>query len=169
MVDIVGRRRALAAQVPQDLSQQVEWASQREPWDTPQRFEGSPNAPISTQVAGLVLPKAPSLPIAPQATAIYDKSRFPMISEQIVACPQNSNLFLSAPANKRVMLLLRNVSAAANVFVSFGTQASANSILRLTPNTIILMDAVVPQNDLYSFADAANGFLVYAYNDLELP
>ena len=65
------------------------------------------------------------------------------------------------------MLLLRNSSAAANIYVSFGTNASLASILRITPNTMILMDVVCPQNDVFAFADAVNGFLTLAHSIIQ--
>lgn len=78
----------------------------------------------------------------------------------------NTQLFLNAPQSRRNLLMFRNNSATANLYIEFGHLASANSTLRLTPNQIVLFDVVVPQDDLYVFADAANGLLSFAYSTI---
>ena len=75
-----------------------------------------------------------------------------------------SSKFLDAPSNKRNMLILRNASATANIYVEFGKDATTQSVLRITPNTIILFDTVVPQNDLFALADDVNAVLSYGYS-----
>lgn len=79
---------------------------------------------------------------------------------------QSTN-FLNSTDAYRNYLMLRNASAAANIYIGFGTDASAFSTLRLIPGAIALFDAVVPQDDLYYFADAAAGTLCCAYSTVK--
>lgn len=79
---------------------------------------------------------------------------------------QNNAVFLNAPSGRRNMLSLRNQSATANLYVDFGKAANTLSPLKLTPGQTILFDVVVPQDDLYAFADAAAGILSYAYSTI---
>ena len=75
-----------------------------------------------------------------------------------------SGIFLAAPGMWRNYLGIRNSSATANIYVGFGINASPASWLILTPGQIVVFDSVVPQNDLYAYADAANGTISYAYS-----
>jgi hypothetical protein len=71
-------------------------------------------------------------------------------------------LAVAAPPTFRNFLGLRNASATANVYVEFGNEASLNSFVRLAPDEIILFDAAVPQDDVFTFADDVNAFLIVA-------
>ena len=63
------------------------------------------------------------------------------------------------------MLAFRNASSGAqNIYISFGSQASTLNWLKLVPGQLVLFDAVVPQDDLYTIADGAAATLVYAYS-----
>ena len=130
------------------------------PWESPGRLNAGPRV----DPPGIVRPKV-SFPGKAGATHVTASHWYANIIEGFVAVAQNSGKFLDVPVTVRNMLFLRNASAAANIFIGFGNQAStASSILRLTPNTIILFDTVVPQNDLYAIADAAAGFLAFGYS-----
>ena len=77
-----------------------------------------------------------------------------------------SSKFLDQPPTKRNLLMLRNASAAANIYIEFAKDATTNSVLRLTPNTMILFDTVVPQDDLYAIADAAGAVLAFGFSTI---
>jgi hypothetical protein len=63
----------------------------------------------------------------------------------------------------RNLLILRNSSPGAQViFVSFGTNASTVSVLRLTAGQTVLFDTVVPQNEVNAIADVAGAILTAA-------
>lgn len=105
----------------------------------------------------------------PGVNEIFDPHHYATVIEQLnVPIPTTAGgaLILTEPDFYRNMLGFRNTSATANIYVSFGGAASANSILRIIPNTMILYDGVVPQNDIYAFADAAAGFLSFHYSNI---
>lgn len=70
------------------------------------------------------------------------------------------SLVIAAPPTFRNFVAFRNASATANIFLEFGNEASVNSFVRLAPNEIILFDAVVPQDDVFAFADAVDAFVI---------
>ena len=96
---------------------------------------------------------------------VYDPHRYAKFSgEQYVSVPVDAPgiLALVAPDTRRNSLIVRNTSATANIFIAFGSGASSASIIRLTPNTMILFDTVVPQDDVWAIADAASATLTIA-------
>lgn len=100
---------------------------------------------------------------------IADPHHYARIVEQpnvAIATTAGGTLLLTEPDFVRNYLMMRNNSVAANIYVAFGSPASANSVLRITPNNMILFDTVVPQDDVYAFADAASGFLSFNYSNL---
>jgi hypothetical protein len=73
--------------------------------------------------------------------------------------------FLDQPIGKRNLLSFRNASTAGQIlYIEFNAQATTGAWLALTAGTIILFDAVVPQDDLYVISSAASGQLAYAYS-----
>jgi len=121
----------------------------------------------TTLISGAV-PTSPSGSGFPgPAEPIFDAHHYANLIEGNIAVGNLiSAKFLDMPATLRNILIFRNTSAAANVYLSFGRDASLNSVLRLTPNQIILLDAVVPQDDVYAFGDAAAATLSYAYSTI---
>lgn len=99
-------------------------------------------------------------------TTTYEAHRYANIIEGNLAPGLASAQFLQEPSSKRNFLGLRNASAAggANIYISFGRDASTASWLVLIPGQIILFDTVVPQDDCYAIADAAGGLLSYAFS-----
>lgn len=149
----------------------------RTPYEHPQHL---PNLPVH-QPAILPRPNqgsgAPSIhaQMTPSAQPVSDSHHYAFLSDLVVAIPQESALFLEQPPNRRNMLMLRNSSGVggANLYISFGTPAGLTSTLVLGPATaanpsgqIVMFDTVVPQNDVYAFADAAGGVLSYAYGNM---
>ena len=118
--------------------------------------------------AGQVRPKAPptSQSIAPPSEiAVSDNHHFASVVGLSVAVANGvSALFLDQPSSKRNMLMFRNTSAVANIYVEFGKNATTNSVIRLTPNTLMLFDVVVPQDDIYAIADAVGAVLAYSFS-----
>lgn len=101
---------------------------------------------------------------APDATPIFDEHHYARLNgETVINVPNGSSqLALPGPATLRNFLQLRNSSASANVYVSFGGTASLNSILMLAAGEQILYDVVVPQDDIFVYGDAASATLVIA-------
>lgn len=79
-----------------------------------------------------------------------------------------SSLFLNRPPGLRNFLLMRNGSAlgGANLFIDFDREASLVSTLVLEPGQSVLFDIVVPQSDLYVFADAANATFSFSWSNI---
>ena len=70
----------------------------------------------------------------------------------------------------RNFLMMRNASpTGTNVYVDFGIPASLDSPIRLEPNVMILYDQVVPQSDIFSYAEGPGGKLTISYSAIELP
>lgn len=143
-----------------------------EPWDSPQYIGPGPhNLPPLGQRPGAVgfipaigMPTPTSDgPIAPPPTHITDSFHDAKLAgEQVVAVPNGSSLsVLPEPAYKRNLLGFRNSSATAtpNIFIAFGTNATANAFLRLTQNQMVLFDNAVPQDEVFAFADAVGAQL----------
>lgn len=99
-------------------------------------------------------------------TTTFEAHRYANIVEGNLTPGLASAQFLQEPSGKRNFLGFRNGSAAggANIFISFGRDASTASWLVLVPGQIILMDTVVPQDDCYCIADAAGAILTYAFS-----
>lgn len=108
----------------------------------------------------------------PGAQEVYEMHRYPSFrGEAVIALASGvSQQVLTAPDTYRNGLILRNASGVGvNVFVSFGTTASANSILRLEPNVMIQFDTSVPQDDIFAFASGGAGTLILAVSTIALP
>ena len=102
---------------------------------------------------------------------VRDPYHYAKIVELTAVAPDNSLgqqsvKFLDAPPGRRNYLAFRNSSAAANIFIGFGTTASLNSLIRLIPGQILILDTVIPQDDLYLLADAAAGTLIYQFSNI---
>ena len=94
----------------------------------------------------------------PNAQPVRDAMANAEIIEGNAAVPATgaqSIKFLERHPSQRNLLLIRNSSASANVWIGFGSPASQNSILQLPPGTLVVFDVRVPQNDLWAIADIA--------------
>lgn len=154
----------------------------RQLYDHPQELPGAPHrvppgvpalsrsSPLFTDLESpQAPPTTPSAPGDGDALPFRDPHHYASLFEQTnVPIPNavGGLMVLAEPANKRNWIMLRNNSAAANIFIAFGQAATANSVIRLTPNTMMLMDVVVPQDDMFAFADAAAGFLSFSYSTI---
>lgn len=75
-----------------------------------------------------------------------------------------SSMVLAQAGSPRNLLGFRNASPGAqNLFLDFGNQATvAGSWLQIAPGEMILLDTVIPQDDIYAIADAAGAVLLIA-------
>ncbi len=132
---------------------------ERQPWDGPQRLDGAPNFNVG---GGVTRPGAQ----AGGLTGITAPHWYANVIEGVVPVDvvsvQPPALAQVAPG-VRNMLMFRN-SGATNLFIAFGSPATSNSTLRITANTIVLFDTVVPQNDIWVLSDAAGGQISYSYS-----
>lgn len=134
------------------------FAQDRSAWDGPQRLDGSPrNLPNQTTrpgaaAGGLIGVTAPH----------WYSNLIEGVAPAGVVATQPAALAQVAPG-VRNFLMFRN-SGATNLFIGFGSPATANSTLRISANTVVLFDTVVPQNDIWVLSDAAGGRLSYSYS-----
>lgn len=146
-------------------------------WRSPQFLPGSPHRLPGqvqrTNVPPLIYPGAapgPTLPGSTPApsTQVVDPHHYANVSSNAVPVTQNATQapFLTAPSGKRNFLALRNPAAAGIIFIDFGQSASANSTIAVGPGVTLLFDEVVPQDDLYCFANAAALTLSFAYSNI---
>lgn len=89
-------------------------------------------------------------PVAP----IFDPHHYARFNgEQLYTLPASaSTAILLRSSTLRNMLMMRNTSGAADIYVSFGTAASVNSVLLLAAGQTVLFDVVVPQDDVFAFS-----------------
>lgn len=104
--------------------------------------------------------------VAPKSeVTVSDNHHFAMMVDLSITTPVSQSVkFLDQPNTRRNLLVLRNASAFGDVYIGFGKDASTNSTMKLTPGTMILLDTVVPQDDLYAFGDGAAVTLAFAYS-----
>lgn len=92
---------------------------------------------------------------------IFDESRYVKLNGSLlVPIGLASTNVLPAPNQLRNFVGFRNASATANIYVEFGNTASTNSWLYLIPNTMMILDDGIPQDEIFAIADAASAFLV---------
>jgi hypothetical protein len=141
----------------------VEWLNQREPWQAPQYMPHYPhNLPAKADAA---VQTTTNFPGYASTVAITDPYRFSSIVDLSIVTTTASVKFLDQPIGKRNTLGFRNASTTNQViYIGFGGNASTSSWLQINPGSIILFDAVVPQDDLYVISDVAGGVLAYVYS-----
>ena len=135
-----------------------------EPWTTPGTFIAKPRAGVAGEsfrpMPGLSQP-IPEKPPVVEWTQFGLNAGNPLYTREahryatlggngVVALTTTSVQVLAEPPNRRNFLLMRN-SGANPIFVSFGTDANADTaVLYLVPNQIVLFDTVVPQDEVYA-------------------
>jgi hypothetical protein len=164
-----------------DLGRPVSWISDREGWASPQFIPPTPHnlsqVPISRNLPLPISDTPPEFKVAtpeqrgstsPASRGIVqdvrDSFKFASITTVSLTVGTTSFKFLDAPIGKRNFLGFRNPSTTATLYIDFNSQASTNSWLALYPGTIVLLDNVVPQDDLYVIASAASTPFAYAYS-----
>ena len=117
-----------------------------------------PSTPVeaSFQSAG----QSGGVEIAP----VFDAHHYARLnSEQVFSLDASTSTIIALRTNAlRNMLFMRNSSGAADVYVSFGNAASLNSILKLSAGDQILLDAVVPQDEIFAFSTVGGATIVIA-------
>ena len=97
-------------------------------------------------------------------TSIADPWHLAMITEGQSTVGVTSLKIVEQPSTKRNYFMIRNNSATAVIFVSFGRDASTISPVRLSSNQMMLLDVVVPQDDVYCLSDTAATSVVWAFS-----
>lgn len=139
----------------------------RQPWRSPQDMpEGPGNLPVPTRRYGLTGLVPGGQP--PQTWLdVREINRYPFITTLFfnLATANTPLLVVNEPDVARVFLSVRNQAASAGtVFVSFGTGALDNgSTFSLVAGAQILLDIVIPQNDVYIATDVAPSGVVVSY------
>lgn len=151
----------------------VDWASDLAPWRSPQYVPGAPQrlpglvrGPISPLI-GAASATTPT-PSVSSATTVLDPHHYANVVSGVLNVTQNATQapFLLQPASLRNMLSLRNGNAAGNIYIDFQQSASANSPIKIVPGQTYLFDEVVPQNDIYAFADAPALVLCFSSSNI---
>jgi hypothetical protein len=141
------------------------------PQFVPQQIGAGTNRGVYNPLPGTQIP--PTATDLPTPSGITQKVASSLAFARIIdfsldTVEKQSKNFLNSTDAYRNYLMLRNASAAADIYIGFGTDASPRSTLKLVAgSSIILFDAVVPQDDLYYYASAAGGVLCCAYSTVK--
>lgn len=151
-----------------------------EPYWHPQHIPGSPHRMpegdgVYPQPSALIAGGGPSgKPTTPgevgdkNAPPFRDPHHYASVISSFANVPNGSSVqVLQEQVGRRNLLMLRNNSATANIYVEFKKDASLSSVLRITPNTMVLFDVVVPQDEVFAYADAASAVLSFAYSSIQ--
>lgn len=76
---------------------------------------------------------------------------------------------LDAPDNYRNLLSFRNLDLVNTAYLAFGNDANANSAFQLGPMGFLLLDVVVPQDDIYAISSAGTINLAVTISTIVLP
>lgn len=146
------------------MAEPVRYIDQRMPWSTPGVIGPNPhNLPSRPQPGGGSTQQ--NVPFLPDTVAVREVYRYSNLTDLNVTVGTTSFKFLDAPIGKRNQLGFRNASTSSQIiYIGFGREATSNSWLSLSAGTIILFDAVVPQDDLYCIASASGAVLSYVYS-----
>jgi hypothetical protein len=139
-------------------NQNAEWLFNREPWSNPQY---TPNSPHNIPRRELAQSTTPGVG---ESLSVREGFRYASLIEVSLTIGTTSVKFLDQPIAKRNMLGFRNASSVQNIYISFNSDATLTTWLKITPGAMMLFDTVVPQDDLYAIADAANAVLTYVYS-----
>jgi len=124
---------------------------------------GVRNAPIDQRLQDSPAPQFVSEKSAP----VRDPHHYATINS-LNTSPGNgvSAIFLQQAQGRRNFLAFRNVSVGANIYIEFGRDANTNSVFKLAPTAVLLFDVVVPQDDVYAYADAVGASLSYSFSNI---
>lgn len=123
--------------------------------------DGTPVMPNNLPIAGF----EQSGPVGGEAVApIFDPHHYARFNgEQLYTLTASSSLLiLPRSSTLRNMLMMRNTHATADIYVSFGTDASVNSVLLLAAGQTVLFDVVVIQDDVFAFSTTASATISIA-------
>lgn len=133
------------------------------PWSNPNFIPGSPhNLPRRTETTSS---ERSGNFVAGDVANVRENYRYASLVTASLTVGTTSIKFLDQPIGKRNLLSFRNASTTGQtLYIDFNSQATAGSWLAISAGTIILFDAVVPQDDLYVISSAVGGQLAYAYS-----
>lgn len=159
----------------QPFTGEIPWSQPGQIPYGPQRFRPAGASGAGLTPGGALPGNGGAFPVAGGAEGggVETFTRYPFASLRgsirvPVAATAPGTLVIAAPPTFRNFAGFRNASATANIFLEFGNEASLNSFIRLAPNEILLFDAVVPQDDVFAFADGADAFIVAAQSVFSL-
>lgn len=156
----------------------VQLAGHLAPVDHPQMLPSSPHrmpAPgerVARRVEQGLLYGPGAVPVenVPAAMSVnaFEQHRYAQLIEGNINVPTvpSGSPFITQSESRRNLLILRNASGVGgpDIYIGFGSEASAISAIVLRAQQYALFDVVVPQNDLFCLASAAGGVLVYAFS-----
>lgn len=153
----------------------VDYVSDLAGWQAPNYMPGSPmrlpglvRGPVSPLIASVPSSAVPT-PSLTAATVVIDPHHYANMVSGVVSPVSQAAIqvpFLTTPAALRNALQFRNTHATANIYIDFQQSASVNSPIKIAAGQTYLYDEVVPQNDVYAFADAAGVTLAYAFSNI---
>jgi len=157
----------------------VDWNDSRAPYYDPNYIPPDPhNIPNRSDLLRRPspdyvgdIPSSGELPAGHHVPTIRDPHHYATLISLYSAVPdatmpEQSILILPQSNVKRNFLGIRNPSAAVDIYINFGTPASVNSWLVLTPGQTVLFDTVVPQNDMWILAEGPAGFISFAWSTI---
>ncbi|NBU71054.1 MAG: hypothetical protein EBS53_06315 [Bacteroidetes bacterium] len=144
------------------MAEPVSYLSERLPWSAPSIIGPAPHNLPSRPQPGTT---QQNVQITTETLNTRETYRYANLIDLNVTVGTTSFKFLDAPIGKRNQLGFRNASSGTQViYIGFGRDATTSNWLALAAGTIILFDAVVPQDDLYCVASAAGAILAYVYS-----
>ena len=106
---------------------------------------------------------------SPPFTRVAEINRFPLLTvvpfSLTTAGIAGAQLIVPSPANDRIILTFRNASTSAGMlFIGFGIQPDiSNAAFSLVAGGQLILDVVIPQNDVWIACDTAPTFGVVCY------
>jgi hypothetical protein len=133
------------------------------PWGVPGTFEQLPRDPATRPQAAIASGATVQARDAVSTKALHSYAQVNgSINIDVGAIPV---LVLAAPQNYRNFLLVRNTGGN-NVFLDFGREATTTSPIILFANTMMLLDIVVPQDDVYALCAAGTSTLSIGFGNI---
>lgn len=131
------------------------------PWSAPQTVEAVPEVrTLRPAIASGAVVQAS------QSTAVREAHRYAQINGSVVFnVGTTSQLVLAAPQNFRNMLIMRVVTGGP-VNIDFGRDADANAPIQLLAGMQMILDTVVPQDDIFAIGIGANAILSIGFSNL---
>jgi len=106
----------------------------------------------------------------PPGIDVREVNRYPMVTTVAINVGLTGQLLVSQPDTTRIVLIVRcDASSAGSILVAFGISASINTAaFTIPPGGVLLLDYVVPQDDVFIVGSAAGcvGTCVYANSAL---
>ena len=131
------------------------------PWGTPQTLTQRPrfDAPQVRPILGAIEPPDPG-------QKVRDPWHYAMLNGTYTVTVGTTSLMVCAsPPGTRNLFVATNAGTS-NLYLNFGQDASTAGIFLLIPGAILLLDNVVPQDDVYAISSAAGGILSLAVSNI---